>query len=496
MTSTTLAGPGSPGSPGPSGPSGFLRSKLGGLPRPFWALWAGTLVNRVGMMVQPFIGVYLIESRGMSLAAAGTVMTVFGAGSLISQVPAGWLADRYGRRITLAGGMTATATGMAALGASSSFPAIVASMFVLGLAIDAYRPASNALVADLVSPADRPRAYGLLFWALNLGFSVAMVAGGWLARAGYGWMFAVNALTSLAFGLLVWRAVPETLPRRAGRTGSRGGDGGSPDGGGLRGEGDRLRNGGTPAGDHGTPRNGDGGTPAEDHGTPQNGDGGTPAEDHGTPRNGDGGTPPGDRAGAPRGGLAALLGDRLMIAYCLISLLYNMAYSQVFTTLPVAMSGSGFSTVDYGLVIAVNGVLIVILQPLTGDWVGRRDPGTVFAAGLIVISAGFALTAFVSSVAGYAVGVVVWTLGEILTAGLPGAIVAILAPPHLRGRYAGMYGLAMSGGAMLAPLAGTHLLAAGPVTLWLTVGGVNLVAAAGLLAIRPALRRRAASPEA
>ncbi|MFB9711447.1 MFS transporter [Streptosporangium nondiastaticum] len=454
MTSTTLAGPGSPsGSPGSPG---FLRSKLGGLPRPFWALWAGTLVNRVGMMVQPFIGVYLIESRGMSLAAAGTVMTVFGAGSLISQVPAGWLADRYGRRITLAGGMTATAAGMAALGASSSFPAIVASMFVLGLAIDAYRPASNALVADLVSPADRPRAYGLLFWALNLGFSVAMVAGGWLARAGYGWMFAVNALTSLAFGLLVWRAVPETLPRRAGRTGPRGGDGGSQDGGSqdggeLRDEGDRLQ---------------------------------------------DGGASPGGRAGAPRGGLAALLGDRLMIVYCLISLLYNMAYSQVFTTLPVAMSGSGFSTVDYGLVIAVNGVLIVVLQPLTGDWVGRRDPGTVFAAGLIVISAGFALTAFVSSIAGYAVGVVVWTLGEILTAGLPGAIVAILAPSHLRGRYAGMYGLAMSGGAMLAPLVGTRLLAAGPVTLWLTVGGVILVAAAGLLAIRPALRRRAASPEA
>ncbi|WP_433541321.1 MDR family MFS transporter [Streptosporangium sandarakinum] len=454
MTSTTLAGPGSPsGSPGSPG---FLRSKLGGLPRPFWALWAGTLVNRVGMMVQPFIGVYLIESRGMSLAAAGTVMTVFGAGSLISQVPAGWLADRYGRRITLAGGMTATAAGMAALGASSSFPAIVASMFVLGLAIDAYRPASNALVADLVSPADRPRAYGLLFWALNLGFSVAMVAGGWLARAGYGWMFAVNALTSLAFGLLVWRAVPETLPRRAGRTGPRGGDGesqdgGSQDGGELRDEGDRLQ---------------------------------------------DGGASPGGRTGAPRGGLAALLGDRLMIVYCLISLLYNMAYSQVFTTLPVAMSGSGFSTVDYGLVIAVNGVLIVVLQPLTGDWVGRRDPGTVFAAGLIVISAGFALTAFVSSIAGYAVGVVVWTLGEILTAGLPGAIVAILAPSHLRGRYAGMYGLAMSGGAMLAPLVGTRLLAAGPVTLWLTVGGVILVAAAGLLAIRPALRRRAASPEA
>jgi MFS family permease len=399
MTSTTLTSP------------SFLQSKIGGLPRAFWALWTGTLVNRVGMMVEPFIGVYLTQARGMSLAAAGAVMAVFGAGSLISQPLAGWLADRFGRRVTLTGGMVATAAAMGALGASSSLPAIVASMFVLGVTIDAYRPASNALVADLIAPEDRPRAYGLLFWALNLGFAVAMVAGGWFAEAGYGWMFAFNATTSVLFGLLVWRAVPETRPA------------------------------------------------------------------------------PGERAAG--GGYGAVFADRLMVAYIVICVLSSFVYAQAFTTLPLAMTGAGLSPSDYGLVMAVNGVLIVLIQPLTGDWLGRRDHSTVLAIGFAVIGGGFALNAVVSGVAGYAATVVVWTLGEIVTAGVPGAIVAALAPAHLRGRYSGMFGFAWSAGTMLAPLLGTRLLAAGPAVLWPVAGAIELVAAAGLLAIGPALRRRA-----
>lgn len=191
---------------------GFLRSAVGGLPRPFWALWSGTLVNRLGTMVMPFTGVYLTQARGMSVAAAGLVMAVFGAGSLLSQLLAGVLADRIGRRATLAGSMVATAVTMLALGYSTSLFAVTAAMFVLGLVIDAYRPASNALVADLVSPAERPRAYGLLFWAINLGYAVGMTAGGWLAGVGFLWLFWIDAVSCVAFAVLVWRAVPETRP--------------------------------------------------------------------------------------------------------------------------------------------------------------------------------------------------------------------------------------------------------------------------------------------
>ncbi|MEU8270850.1 MFS transporter [Sphaerisporangium sp. NPDC049002] len=133
----------------------------------------------------------------------------------MSQIVAGRLSDHLGRRATLTGGMVATAVTMIALGYSTSLPAIIAAMTVLGMVVDAYRPASQALVADLIPPHDRPRAFGMLFWAINLGFAVAMVAGGWLAQSGFLWLFWIDAVTSLIFGFLVWRAVPETRPEKS-----------------------------------------------------------------------------------------------------------------------------------------------------------------------------------------------------------------------------------------------------------------------------------------
>ncbi len=387
---------------------GFLRSRIGGLPRPFWVLFSGTFVNRLGMMVEPFIGIYLTQARGMSLAAAGLVMTMFGVGSLASQPVAGWAADHFGRRVTLTGGMLATAVTMIALGYTTSVPGIVAAMFVLGIVIDAYRPASQALVADLVPPEDRPKAFGLLFWAMNLGFSVAMVAGGWLARSGFTVLFWIDAITCVIFGVLVWRAIPETRPVHEEEAGS----------------------------------------------------------------------------------FLDVLRDRPMVAFVVISFGYAWVYLQAFTTLPLAVTGQGLPAGAYGVAMAVNGLLIVFVQPLANKWLSRWDRGTVLAAGFAVVAAGFALTALVSSTLGYALSVAVWTLGEIVTAGIPGAIVAGLAPAHLRGRYSGLYGFAWSAAALLAPLAGTHLLSYGRATLWLVTGGVGLLVALAQLAVGPAIRRR------
>ncbi|GAA0415320.1 MFS transporter [Acrocarpospora corrugata] len=388
-------------------PPSFLQSKIGGFPRPFWVLFGGTIVNRLGTMVEPFFGIYLTQSRGMSLAVTGLVLSVFGAGSLLSQPLAGWLADRVGRRGTLTGGMFASAATMLALGYSTSVQGIVAGMFVLGVVVDAYRPASQALVADLVSPEDRPRAFGLLFWGLNLGFSIAMITGGRLAEAGFLWLFWINAITCVLFGILVWRAIPETRPAVT----------------------------------------------------------------------------------ASSGGFREVFADRLMLAFVAVNLAYTCVYLQAFYTLPLAMAGLGTSA--YGWAMAVNGLLIVFVQPLTNNWLARRDHSVVLAAGFVIVGVGFALTVFASTALGFSLTIAVWTLGEILTAGMGGAIVAALSPPHLRGRYSGLYGFSWSVGALITPLLGTRLLAISPAVLWLSVGALGLVAALGQLALAPAIRRRA-----
>jgi len=60
----------------------FTHARVGGLPRPFWVLWSGTLINRIGYMVEPFLAYYLTGVRGLSLATTGAIIAVSGAGSV------------------------------------------------------------------------------------------------------------------------------------------------------------------------------------------------------------------------------------------------------------------------------------------------------------------------------------------------------------------------------------------------------------------------------
>lgn len=389
----------------------FVHTRVGGLPRQFWVLWAGSLLNRLGTMVEPFLGLYLTSMRGLSLGQAGLVMAVLGAGSLAGQLVGGVLADRIGRRATLTFAMLATGAGMLALGYAQGILAISAAALVLGLVLDMYRPAAQAMVADLIPVHDRPRAFGLLFWAVNLGWAFAMVLGGTLAQQGFLWLFWIDAVTCVAFGALVWRAVPETRAAR-------------------------------------------------------------------------------DREERP-GRFADVLRDRVMVAYVLITLVYTFVLMQGMTTMPLAMREQGLGPQVYGLAIAANGVLIIVVQPLVNAWLARRDHSLVMVAGAAMVAVGYGLTALAGSLWSYMATILVWTLGEIAAASVIQAVVADLAPPHLRGRYGGLYGLAWSGGFLLAPLGGTQLLRLGGTSaLWLGCMALGLVAALGQLALAPAIRRR------
>lgn len=57
----------------------------------------------------------------------------------------------------------------------------------------------------------------------------------------------------------------------------------------------------------------------------------------------------------------------------------------------------------------------------------------------MLIAVGVALTGLADSIAGFALSVVVWSLGEAVVAGIAAAVVANLAPEHARGRYQGAF---------------------------------------------------------
>ena len=384
-------------------------SHVGGLPRSFWFLWAGTLVNRVGSFLAPFLALYLTSERDVSVAETGVVLSLLGLGSAIGQPVGGVLADRIGRRRTMVLGLTSSAVTLLVLGTASGLAAIVAAAFAYGLCLDLFRPAVQAAVADLVSDADRPRAFALQFWAINLGFAIATPLGGYLAGRGYWLLFALDAAASVVFALLILRGVPETRPVVTGVPGR----------------------------------------------------------------------------------LSEVLADRLMLALVAGVIAVSAVYMQVFSTLPLVFGRDGLGPGQYGLAMGLNGVLIVLLQPLLLGVLGRRGRGPLLLVAMVLQGVGFGLTAFADGMAMHLVAIAVWTLGEILQAGQLGALVAAIAPAHLRGRYMGVFGFSFGAAAFLSPAVGTQVLArAGEAALW---GGSFLVCCAsgvGLLLVARAADRR------
>jgi predicted MFS family arabinose efflux permease len=75
---------------------GLYRNAYAGLTRPVWYLSLVMFVNRCGTMVIPFMMVYLTQELRFSLADAGLVMAMFGAGAIFGAFLGGRLSDKIG----------------------------------------------------------------------------------------------------------------------------------------------------------------------------------------------------------------------------------------------------------------------------------------------------------------------------------------------------------------------------------------------------------------
>ena len=188
-----------------------LRALGGDLPPVFWALWWGILLNRAASFVAAFLSVYLVRDRGFAVEAAGRVVSLYGVGVMLSGPIGGALADRHGRRATMLGGLAVGALAVAAL-AVARRPALVAALAFLTATCNLYGPAANAAIADVVRPPDRARAWGLVYWAVNVGLSVGLLGGALLADRSLPALFLADSVTTLGFAFIVARFVPETRP--------------------------------------------------------------------------------------------------------------------------------------------------------------------------------------------------------------------------------------------------------------------------------------------
>jgi MFS family permease len=185
-----------------------------------------------------------------------------------------------------------------------------------------------------------------------------------------------------------------------------------------------------------------------------------------------------------RPSLSAPYRDRVFLLFIGLSFLVALVFQQFTVALPLDMTAHGLSPRAYGSLVAVNGVLIVVVQPLALRIVERVKPTRALALGALMIGVGFGMTALASAPPMYAASIVVWTLGEICMAPVTPTIVSTLAPAGLRGSYQGAMQIAFGGSSLVAPAVGSAVLGRfGGATLWSACVVAGMLAAVGLLAL-------------
>jgi MFS family permease len=193
------------------------------------------------------------------------------------------------------------------------------------------------------------------------------------------------------------------------------------------------------------------------------------------------------RRGEERRGEAVrtMLHDRAFVFFLISSVLGAFVYFQSQTTFPLHVRASGLSDADYGLLISLNGLAIVLFElPLVA--ITQRFPyRPVLTVGSLLVGLGFALNAVANDLPELALTVLIWTLGEIVYAPVASAYVADIAPEHLRGRYQGAWGLTWGLAYVFAPAVGAAIFAWSSDGLWLICGLLGLAAALLLLVARP-----------
>ncbi len=183
------------------------------LPRLFWTLWVGVLVNRIGWVVLPFLGLYLTSRAGLTTEQAGLIVGAYGAGQIAASWVGGVLADRIGRKLTILIALFGGSGMMLVLGRTHGMIGSLCAVLALACFSELYRPAFGALITDIVPEGQRYLAFSANHWAINLGFAIAMATGGLIARIDYALLFYIDAATTLSYALLIAWRLPETRPQ-------------------------------------------------------------------------------------------------------------------------------------------------------------------------------------------------------------------------------------------------------------------------------------------
>jgi MFS family permease len=159
------------------------------------------LVSALATPLMPLIR----DEFALNYTQAGTLIAAFSIPYGISQLPAGWLADRIGRPILIGIGIGGIALAGFCIGLSQTYMMLLVFLAVMGVLGGGYHPASPPLIAASVPAEKRSQALGWHLSGSSLSFFLAPLLGVGIATA-LSWRasYIILSIPVLIIGILLY----------------------------------------------------------------------------------------------------------------------------------------------------------------------------------------------------------------------------------------------------------------------------------------------------
>ncbi|MER7566840.1 MFS transporter [Streptomyces sp. NPDC048523] len=177
-----------------------------------------------------------------------------------------------------------------------------------------------------------------------------------------------------------------------------------------------------------------------------------------------------------------------MVAFYVSIVAVTAVYVQYNSTVALSVA-QGHGADFYAYLLTLNGALVILCEmPLSG--LTRKVAWWIpAAAGSALMTVGIVVSGSAGPYVAVAIGVVIWTVGEMLFSPVVSSAAASLSPPGRIGRYQGYLSTVQAVAFGLGPAAGTFLYSTDTRLLWLCCAGVGALAVLGFVAVGRTARK-------
>jgi MFS transporter, DHA1 family, multidrug resistance protein len=162
-------------------------------------------------MVSPILPLYG-RTFGVNDTLVGLIVSAYPIARLLTNTPAGRLADRFGRRPFLLGGMCFTAVSSIVCGLAPVYAVLLFGRFLEGIGSALFITSAQATIADISTTENRGRMMSTFQGSFLLGSTAGPSIGGLIASAvgarGVFFVYSLMALLALSWTFIRRRTIP------------------------------------------------------------------------------------------------------------------------------------------------------------------------------------------------------------------------------------------------------------------------------------------------